>query len=60
MHNIDEILDDLGLNVGKTTKALQWLVPVNPQSYRNVTKKLKKRRVTPEPATVPGEVRELN
>lgn len=43
MHNIDEMLDDLGVNIGKATKALQWLLPVNPKSYRNITKKLKKR-----------------
>jgi dimethylaniline monooxygenase (N-oxide forming) len=43
MHNIDEILDDLGLNVASATKARQWLLPVNPKSYRKVTRKLKKR-----------------
>lgn len=43
MHNIDEMLDDLGLNVGKATKAMQWLLPVNPRSYRNVAKKLQAR-----------------
>ena len=43
MHNIDEVLDDLGLNIGKGTRARQWLLPVNPKSYRTVTNELKKR-----------------
>jgi dimethylaniline monooxygenase (N-oxide forming) len=42
-HNIDEVLDELGLNIGKGTRARQWLLPVNPRSYRTVAKKLKKR-----------------
>jgi dimethylaniline monooxygenase (N-oxide forming) len=43
MHNIDEVLSDLGLNIGKGMRAWQWLLPVNPTFYRTVTKKLKKR-----------------
>ncbi len=43
MHNIDEVLDDLDLNVGKGTKAVQWLGPINPNSYRKVTSKLRSR-----------------
>jgi dimethylaniline monooxygenase (N-oxide forming) len=43
MHNIDETLDEVGLNVGRWTKAMQWLLPVKPSSYRKVTTKLAKR-----------------
>ena len=43
MHNIDEVLGELGLNIGKGTRARQWLLPVNPKSYRRVTNELKKR-----------------
>ena len=43
MHNIDEVLGELGLNIGKGRRARQWLLPVNPKSYRTVAKKLKKR-----------------
>jgi dimethylaniline monooxygenase (N-oxide forming) len=43
MHNIDEVLSELDLNIGKPRRAQQWLLPVNPHAYRNVAKKLKKR-----------------
>lgn len=43
MHNIDEVLDDLRLNLGWATKLRQWLLPIDPGSYRNVTRELKKR-----------------
>lgn len=44
MHNIDETLDELGLNIGAATRGLQWLVPVDPGSYEGVTSKLLARR----------------
>jgi dimethylaniline monooxygenase (N-oxide forming) len=37
IHNIDEMLSDLGTNVGPLTRARQWLIPVNPRSYRTIT-----------------------
>ncbi|GAA1879956.1 flavin-containing monooxygenase [Williamsia serinedens] len=43
MHNIDEVLADLGLDVGRGTKMMQWLAPVKPGSYKSVTAKLRKR-----------------
>ncbi|MBT0567564.1 NAD(P)/FAD-dependent oxidoreductase [Williamsia sp. CHRR-6] len=43
MHNIDEVLSDLDLNVGPATRALQWLGPINPGSYKKVARKLNKR-----------------
>jgi cation diffusion facilitator CzcD-associated flavoprotein CzcO len=43
MHNIDEVLNEIGLNVRRGTRARQWLVPVNPRSYRKVTSKLARR-----------------
>lgn len=43
MHNIDEVLGEVGLDVGRATKALQWLVPVRPSSYRRVTRRLVRR-----------------
>lgn len=43
MHNIDEVLGEVGLDVGRATKALQWLVPVRPSSYRRVTRRLARR-----------------
>lgn len=43
MHNIDEILNDLGLNVSRRTRAMQWLLPVDPSDYRDVGAKLRQR-----------------
>ncbi|WP_285626849.1 NAD(P)/FAD-dependent oxidoreductase [Kineosporia sp. NBRC 101677] len=40
MHNIDEVLSDLLLDVGPLTKARQWLLPVDPSSYRDVGTRL--------------------
>lgn len=37
MHNIDEILTEINLNVGPLVRARQWLTPVNPRSYRRIT-----------------------
>jgi hypothetical protein len=43
MHNIDEILGDLDLNIGARTRASHWLNPITPRSYREVTPALLKR-----------------
>ncbi|MBM7519751.1 flavin-containing monooxygenase [Nocardioides nitrophenolicus] len=43
MHNIDEVLAEVGLDVGRGTKALQWLLPVRPASYRRITRRLARR-----------------
>ncbi|MFG1836803.1 flavin-containing monooxygenase [Micromonospora sp. NPDC049175] len=40
MHNIDEVLDEVGLNLGPLTRARQWLFPVDPRSYRGVTARM--------------------
>ncbi|WP_125776068.1 flavin-containing monooxygenase [Antribacter gilvus] len=36
MHNIDETLDDVGVNVGPATKVKQWLLPVDPTAYQGM------------------------
>lgn len=36
IHNINEMLGDLGTDVGPLVRALQWVVPVNPRSYRSI------------------------
>ncbi|MEH0826506.1 MULTISPECIES: flavin-containing monooxygenase [unclassified Micromonospora] len=43
MHNIDEVLDELGLNLGRAARARQWLLPVDPRSYRGVTPRMIRR-----------------
>jgi cation diffusion facilitator CzcD-associated flavoprotein CzcO len=40
LHNVDEVLDDLGLNLPRGTRIKQWLNPVDPASYRTVTEAL--------------------
>ena len=40
MHNIDEVLDDVGLDVGRMTRAMQWLLPINPKAYASITPRL--------------------
>lgn len=43
MHNIDEMLNEMNLNVSALTRFKQWLLPTNANDYRSVTKKLQKR-----------------
>jgi cation diffusion facilitator CzcD-associated flavoprotein CzcO len=37
MHNVDEVLNDLDLNIGRFTRARHWLEPVSPAAYAKVT-----------------------
>ncbi len=43
MHNIDEILGDLDLNIPARTRASHWLNPISPRAYREVTPRLLRR-----------------
>ena len=43
MHNIDEVLGDVGVDVSGATKAKQWLLPLNPSDYKSLTPKLAKK-----------------
>jgi cation diffusion facilitator CzcD-associated flavoprotein CzcO len=57
MHNVDEVLGDLNLNISARTRAAHWLGPVKPKAYRTITPKLAKRlaaRPAP-PASPDGE-----
>lgn len=40
LHNIDEVLGDIGANIGPLRRARQWLLPVDPGAYRGVTRHL--------------------
>ncbi|MEV4314777.1 NAD(P)/FAD-dependent oxidoreductase [Actinocrispum sp. NPDC049592] len=53
MHNVDEVLDDLGLNIPKPVRAAHWLNPVNPAAYRRVAAKLVRRIGVAENAPAP-------
>jgi cation diffusion facilitator CzcD-associated flavoprotein CzcO len=37
LHNVDEVLGDLGVNIGAGTRAWHWLMPVDPAAYRRIT-----------------------
>ncbi|HTU07041.1 MAG TPA: NAD(P)/FAD-dependent oxidoreductase [Trebonia sp.] len=37
MHNVDEVLADLHVNIGAAVRAWHWLMPVDPAAYRRVT-----------------------
>lgn len=43
LHNIDETLSDIGINVSPGTRAMQWLLPVNPGAYSGLLAQLKKK-----------------
>ena len=44
MHNVDEMLDDIGIDVGPATRVRQWLLPIDPRAYRKVTERLLERQ----------------
>jgi hypothetical protein len=52
MHNVDEVLGDLGLNIPKRVRAAHWLNPIDPKAYRGITPALLA-RLSPAPATIP-------
>ncbi|MGI5240767.1 flavin-containing monooxygenase [Dactylosporangium sp. CA-139066] len=37
LHNLDEVLGDLGVNISAAVRASHWLNPVDPAAYRRVT-----------------------
>lgn len=47
LHNVDEVLDDLGLDLGRGVRAKQWLNPVDPAAYREITETLTTRLAAP-------------
>ncbi|MFG2525163.1 flavin-containing monooxygenase [Streptomyces sp. NPDC048527] len=43
MHNVDEVLGDLSLNINVLVRASHWLNPINPAAYRRLTPALLRR-----------------
>jgi glycine/D-amino acid oxidase-like deaminating enzyme len=43
MHNIDEMLEDIGINVGARERLRQWLLPINPLAYGQLFAPLRER-----------------
>ena len=50
LHNVDEVLADLNINISAAVRASHWLNPVNPASYRRITPTVLRRL----PPTVPA------
>jgi cation diffusion facilitator CzcD-associated flavoprotein CzcO len=54
IHNVDEVLGDLGVQIGRFTRFTHWLNPVVPAAYRSLTPAVLSRlKDTPEPAKTP-------
>jgi len=43
LHNVDEVLGDLDVNVSAAVRAWHWLMPVDPAAYRRITPTVLKR-----------------
>jgi glycine/D-amino acid oxidase-like deaminating enzyme len=56
MHNVDEVLGDLGLNISARVRASHWINPIDPAAYRGVTPALLKRLSPATPASSPTPV----
>ncbi|WP_327394756.1 hypothetical protein [Streptomyces phaeochromogenes] len=54
MHNVDEVLGDLDLNIGATVRASHWLGAVDPAAYRRMTPLLLRRLPPRAPRPEPG------
>ncbi|HEY1916238.1 MAG TPA: NAD(P)/FAD-dependent oxidoreductase [Streptosporangiaceae bacterium] len=55
LHNVDEVLGDLGINISAAVRASHWLNPVNPAAYRRITPTVLG-KLPPVPAPVPAPV----
>ncbi|WP_404388946.1 flavin-containing monooxygenase [Humibacillus xanthopallidus] len=44
MHNIDETLEEIGITIPDSIRRREWLMPVRPSDYRQITTKLLERR----------------
>lgn len=47
VHNIDEVLSDVGVDVDRLTRAKQWLLPINPSHYRGIAPEVARRMGVP-------------
>jgi hypothetical protein len=56
MHNVDEVLGDLDVNISAAVRAWHWLMPVDPAAYRRITPAVLQRlpRVPAAPVTASG------
>ena len=52
LHNVDEVLGDLDVNISAAVRAWHWLMPVDPAAYRRITPAVL-RRLPPVPERAP-------
>ena len=52
LHNVDEVLEDVGLNIPTRVRASHWLNPVDPTAYRDITPQLVRKLGHTEAPTV--------
>ncbi|MGF6888601.1 cation diffusion facilitator CzcD-associated flavoprotein CzcO [Nocardia sp. GAS34] len=53
LHNVDEVLGDVGLDIHAVVRAWHWLAPVEPAAYRRITPALIRRQsARPEVAAI--------
>ncbi|MFJ4655190.1 flavin-containing monooxygenase [Nocardia sp. NPDC088792] len=50
MHNVDEVLGDIGLDIPAPVRAWHWLAPIDPAAYRRITPALIRRQSAPPAA----------
>ena len=55
LHNVDEVLGDLQVNISAAVRALHWLNPVNPTAYRKITPDVLRRLPRVEPVAWASE-----
>ncbi|MFC8662261.1 flavin-containing monooxygenase [Streptomyces sp. NPDC057199] len=56
IHNVDEVLGDLGLNIKSRVRASHWFNPVAPAAYRHLTPVLLERLAGAEPLPSTAEL----
>jgi cation diffusion facilitator CzcD-associated flavoprotein CzcO len=56
LHNVDEVLADVGLNIPARVRASHWLNPVDPTAYRDITPQLV-RKLAPRALTTRSTAR---
>ena len=57
LHNVDEVLGDLGVNISAAVRAWHWLMPVDPAAYRRIVPAVLARlprAAAAVPSAVPG------
>lgn len=57
MHNVDEMLTEIGITIPWTQRIREWLLPADPSAYRRITEQLLERREATSGVATPAGVR---